>query len=190
MATGTKAYLCFIFTTAASVKQKARALSFLLLIQLQDGVPLPCFSPLYIFISLSLTSLILVFFCVISSPCILLHFMSSFLTKAILFFFFPLCIPFNPLWKDLQEWHLLTSSSFPWLPIQHFSSCTSFLFQRQSSDFPSPNFSFLLPQITFSLWYLGTVPPPSKIMKYLNGRFWRQNPRPSVDEKPDNNNPL
>lgn len=103
-------------------------------------------------------------------------------------FFFPLCIPFNPLWKDLQEWHLLTSSSFPWLPIQHFSSCTSFLFQRQSSDFPSPNFSFLLPQITFSLWYLGTVPPPSKIMKYLNGRFWRQNPRPSVDEKPDNNN--
>lgn len=145
MATGTKAYLCFIFTTAASVKQKARALSFLLLIQLQDEVPLPCFFPLYIFISLSLTSLILVFFCVISSPCILLHFMSSFLTKAILFFFSPLPSFQSPLKGPPR----VTSANIQLLPLTPISALQQlYLFPFSTSVFRFPVSKFLLPTST------------------------------------------
>lgn len=146
MATGTKTYLRFIFTTAASVKQKARALSFLLLIQLQDGVPLPCFSPLYIFISLSLTSLILVFFCVISSPCILLHFMSSFLTKAILFFFFS---PLHSFQSPLKGPPRVTSANIQLLPLTPNSALQQlYLFPFSTSVFRFPVSKFLLPTST------------------------------------------
>jgi len=145
MATGTKAYLRFIFTTAASVKQKARALSFLLLIQLQDGVPLPCFSPLYIFISLSLTSLILVFFCVISSPRILLTSRHHSLQRPSSFFFSPL----HSFQSPLKGPPRVTSANIQLLPLTPNSALQQlYLFPFSTSVFRFPVSKFLLPTST------------------------------------------